>query len=171
MAATNSTSRAHTNRNPKRAVSSPNALIDAIEAQRKALEVALALLTSLDATLQLGDTDAGDVLGGTDPADALVLRARQLARPVEVLRIAIQRIYQAYSRLDWCHLSQPAARCREIRETELAYAECRTNAAGSLCRDLFPMVRAREIATTCASFSLGKAIGLPYHPRLCWKPL
>ncbi len=91
-----------------RADALPNGLILAIEAHRKALEIALTLLTSVDVTLGQAEDGGGDILDAGDSADALVLRARAIARPLDLVRLAIQRVYQVHAGLDSCNLGRAA---------------------------------------------------------------
>lgn len=83
-------------------------LINAVEEQRAALSIALTLLTSLDVTLQQGEEGGGDILDEGDATDILVLRARAMVRPVHLVRLAIQRVYQAQAGLDSLYLEQAA---------------------------------------------------------------
>jgi hypothetical protein len=73
-----------------------------------ALDVALTLLTSLDVTLQQGEEGGGDILDEEDAADVLVLKARAIASPVYLVRLAIQRVYQAQAGLDSLYLERAA---------------------------------------------------------------
>jgi hypothetical protein len=86
----------------------PEGLIDAIENHRGALEIALTLLTCVDAALEQAEHGGGDVLDPDDAADALVLKARVIARPLDLVRLAIQRVYQAHSGLDSYDLERAA---------------------------------------------------------------
>jgi hypothetical protein len=86
----------------------PDGLIAAIEADREALELVLTLLTSVDATLEQREDGGGDVLDADDSADAQVLKARVLARPLDLVRLAIQRVYQVHSDLDSYNLGRAA---------------------------------------------------------------
>lgn len=83
-AKTGTGSKAAAKRASSREHSLPGGLIDAVEEQRSALSVALTLLTSLDLTLQ--EEGGGDILDEEDAADVLVLRARAIARPVDLVR-------------------------------------------------------------------------------------
>ena len=123
MATQHSTSRVRSGRNSIATASLPNGAIDAIEAQRENLEVALALLTGADATLQLMENGGVDVLDTNDPGDALVLKARHIARPVELVRLAIQRVYQAHSGLDSYNLEKAVDRQHECREPSVGYSD------------------------------------------------
>ena len=86
----------------------PSGLIEAVEEQRMALGVALTLLTSLDATLQEAEEGGGDLLDEEDAADRLVLEARAIARPVHLVRLAIERVYRAQAGLDSLYLERAA---------------------------------------------------------------
>ena len=92
-----------------RADALPNGVILAIEAHRKALEIALTLLASVDITLGQAEHGGGDILDAKDSADVLVLKARAIARPLDMVRLAIQRVYQVHSGLDFYNLGQAAA--------------------------------------------------------------
>jgi hypothetical protein len=83
-------------------------LIDAVEEQRMVLGVALSLLAGLDAALQQVEGGGGDVLHEENPADVLVLKARASARPVHLVRLAIERVYQAHAGLDCLYLERAA---------------------------------------------------------------
>lgn len=123
MATQHSTSKARTGRNAASTGSLPNGVIDVIEAQRESLEIALALLTGIDATLQLMEEGGGDGLDETDPADALVLKARHIARPIELVRLAIQRVYQAHSGLDSYNIEKAVERRHECGEPLVEYSD------------------------------------------------
>jgi hypothetical protein len=75
-------------------------LILAVDGHRKTLQIALTLLTSVDATLEQGESGGGDILNPDDASDALILKARVIARPLEIVRLVIQHVYQVYSGLD-----------------------------------------------------------------------
>ena len=62
-------------------------------------------------------------LDTNDPGDALVLKARHIARPVELVRLAIQRVYQAHSGLDSYNLEKAVDRQHECREPSLEYSD------------------------------------------------
>jgi hypothetical protein len=88
----------------------PEALILAIDGYRKTLQIALTLLTSVDATLEQEESGGGDILNPDDADDALILKARVIARPLEMVRLVIQRVYEVYSGLDALNLRQIAGR-------------------------------------------------------------
>ena len=91
-----------------REYSLPAGLMLAIEVHRKALQIALTLLTGVDATLQQAEDSGGDILDAGDSADALVLRARAIARPLDMVRLAIQGVYQVHAGLDSYNLGRAA---------------------------------------------------------------
>lgn len=86
----------------------PDGLISAVEADRTVLALVLTLLTSVDAALEQREDGGGDVLDADDSADAQVLKARVLARPLDLVRLAIQRVYQVHSDLDSYNLGRAA---------------------------------------------------------------
>jgi hypothetical protein len=77
-----------------------------VEAHRTELHFALSILNSVDASLELSEHGGIDILDVDDPAEALLLKARDIARPLDLLRFAIQRIYQVHSGLDSIHLER-----------------------------------------------------------------
>ena len=86
----------------------PDGLISAVEADREALALVLTLLTCVDAALEQREDGGGDVLDADDCADAQVLKARMLARPLDLVRLAIQQVYQVHSDLDGYNLGRAA---------------------------------------------------------------
>ncbi len=71
-----------------------------IETHRRTLQIAISLLSSMDAVLERNEAGGSDILDADDPADELVLKARAITDPLDLVRLAIQRVYQVHSDLD-----------------------------------------------------------------------
>ena len=64
---------------------------------------------SLDrVVLERGEDGGGDILDPDDSAGALVLKARAIARPIDMVRLAIQRVYQVHAGLESYNLGRAA---------------------------------------------------------------
>lgn len=87
----------------------PAGLTDIVESHRASLRIAMSLLSSVDAVLERAEDGGSDILDADDPADALVLAARSIADPLDLVRLAIHRVYQAHAGLDSLHLLRAAS--------------------------------------------------------------
>jgi hypothetical protein len=90
------------------AYSLPPELSDTLDDHRKELHFALSILNSVDASLERTEDGGIDTFDINNPAEASLLKARDIARPLDLLRLAIQRIYEVHAGMDSVHLARPA---------------------------------------------------------------